>query len=218
MKEIIARGAEAVLYKEQYDGKPALVKERIKKSYRISQIDNKLRLERTRAEARLLNEAGRAGVAVPAVLAVDEKNAKIIMTFVDGARLKELLNSCGEKERKELAAKIGESIAKLHSHGIVHGDLTTSNMILSSEKLFLIDFGLGCFSKRAEDFGTDLAVLHEAVRSTHFEHLNVLWPIIVKSYENGFARSAGSENASQKALKALDDIEKRGRYVRRNEI
>jgi len=214
---IVARGAEAVLYKETFDGKPALVKERIKKSYRIPQLDTKLRLERTRTEARLLNEAARAGVAVPAVLAVDEKNAKIIMEFVDGKRLKELLNSCAEKERKELAASIGETVAKLHSHKIVHGDLTTSNIIQHDNKLFFIDFGLGYLSGRAEDFGTDLAVLHEAVRSTHFEHLNTLWPIIVKSYGKSFAQNTGSQNAAQKALKALEDIESRGRYVRKTE-
>jgi len=221
---VVARGAEAVLYKETVDGKAVLVKERVKKSYRIPQIDNKLRIERTRTEARLLNEAGRAGVAVPAVLNVDEKGAKIIMEYVDGVRLKELLNATDEKGHKELAAKIGETVARLHAHSIIHGDLTTSNMILSrsklpnGEKIFLIDFGLGCISGRAEDFGTDLAVLHEAVRSTHFEHLNTLWPIIVKSYGKSFAQNVGSQNGAQKALKALEDIEKRGRYVRRKEV
>ncbi len=223
MKDVIARGAEAVLYKETFDGRPALVKERVKKSYRISQLDIKLRVERTRTEARLLNEAGRAGVAVPAILSVDEKDSKIIMEFVDGKRLKELLNATDEKNRKELADMIGTSIAKLHSHNIIHGDLTTSNMILSSGRLFLIDFGLGHFSGRAEDMGTDLAVLHEAVRSTHFEHLKTLWPIIVKSYSAGFDGSASGARAAsfggaEKALKALEDIEKRGRYVRRKEL
>ncbi|MEM5814460.1 MAG: KEOPS complex kinase/ATPase Bud32 [Candidatus Aenigmatarchaeota archaeon] len=211
MREIIARGAEAVLYRDVYDGRPALVKERVKKSYRIPQLDIRLRIERTRTEARLLNEAGRAGVAVPAVLRVDEKNAKITMEYVDGKRLKELLNSTDEKSRKELAGLIGISVAKLHSHNIIHGDLTTSNMIRHDDKLFFIDFGLGFFSGRAEDMGTDLAVLHEAVRSTHFEHLNTLWGIIVKSYSASFA-------GAEKALKALEDIEKRGRYVRRKEV
>jgi len=216
MKDIVARGAEAFLYRDVYDGKAVLVKERIKKSYRISQIDNKLRLERTRTEAKLLNGAGRAGVAVPAVLAVDEKGAKIIMEFVDGKRLKELINETDDKTRKHLAEMLGETVGRLHAHNIVHGDLTTSNMILApskgsgGEKLFLIDFGLGFFSGRAEDRGVDLAVLHEAVRSTHFEHLNSLWTIIVKSYSASFA-------GSEKGLKALESIEKRGRYVRKTE-
>jgi Kae1-associated kinase Bud32 len=208
MKDVIARGAEAVLYRERFDGKSALVKERVGKSYRIPQIDRRLRLERTRTEARLLNEAGRAGVAVPATLAVDEKNAKIVMEYVDGARLKELLNTADERTGKELAEQVGASVAKLHSHGIIHGDLTTSNMIFSGGRLFFIDFGLGFFSGRAEDLGVDLAVLHEALRSTHFERLNTLWPIIVKSYSAAFG-------GAERALKALEDIERRGRYVRR---
>jgi Kae1-associated kinase Bud32 len=210
MKEIVARGAEAVLYKDVYDGKPVLVKERVKKSYRISQLDVKLRLERTRTEAKLLNEAGRAGVAVPAVLAVDEKGAKIIMEYVEGKRLKELINESDDKARKNLAGLLGETVGRLHAHNIIHGDLTTSNMILSSGRLFLIDFGLGYFSSRAEDRGVDLAVLHEAVRSTHFEHLNSLWTIIVKSYSASFG-------GAERGLKALENIEKRGRYVRKAE-
>lgn len=207
-KEVIARGAEAILYRDTFEGQPVLVKERIKKPYRILQIDERLRTGRTRTEARLMNEARRAGVAVPNILKTDERAAKIIMGFIDGPRLKELLNQTDEKNKKGLAKKIGASVARLHGHGIIHGDLTTSNMILFDDRVFFIDFGLGFFSSRPEDMGTDLAVLHEALRSTHFEHLNILWGIFVKSYSAALA-------AAPKALKALEDIEKRGRYVRR---
>jgi TP53 regulating kinase-like protein len=206
--QIVARGAEAVLYRELRDGKAVLVKERIKKSYRIAQIDEKLRLERTRAEARLMNEARRAGVAVPAVLAVDEKNAKIVMEFIDGARLKELLNETDDKTRISLAKLIGDAVAKLHSHNLIHGDLTTSNMIFCSGSIFFIDFGLGFFSSHPEDQGVDLAVLHEAIRSTHFQHLDAIWGGILSSYSTAFSAAA-------KSLKALEGIENRGRYVRR---
>ncbi len=204
--QILKRGAEAILY---LDSEKNLVKERIKKSYRLEQIDNKLRAERTRAEARLINEAGRAGVSVPKVFSVDKAGAKIIMEFLSGERLKEIFNSkLPLKEKEKLAEEIGKSIGLLHSHNLIHGDLTTSNVILSNNKIFFIDFGLGFQSNRAEDFATDLSVLKEALKSTHFKDLNSLWEQILSGYRKTFPES-------KKVFKALENIELRGRYVER---
>ncbi|HLE07760.1 MAG TPA: KEOPS complex kinase/ATPase Bud32 [archaeon] len=222
--QILKRGAEAILY---LDSEKNLVKERIKKSYRLPEIDLKLRAERTRAEARLINEAGRAGVSVPKIFFVDEAGAKIVMEFLSGERLKEIFNSeLPLKEKEKLAEKIGESIGKLHSHNLVHGDLTTSNLILHDRqnlkdsaspqnsqnfaggKIFFIDFGLGFQSSRAEDFATDLSVLKEALKSTHFKDLNSLWEQIISGYKKTFPEA-------EKVFKALENIELRGRYIER---
>jgi len=201
---IIARGAEAVLSREG----SSLVKERIKKGYRIPELDERIRRERTRREAKLLSEARRAGVPTPAILEVDEKNFKVVMAFIDGSRLKELINKgC---DLKEIGTSVGINIGKLHAAGIVHGDLTTSNMILSAKKVYFIDFGLGFFSQRAEDYAVDLAVLREAIKSTHFKHLNMLWGYIIQGYKD-------ANKEWEKVLKSLDNIEMRGRYVRRDE-
>lgn len=204
--EVIKRGAEAILY---LDSEKNLVKERIKKSYRLEQIDSKLRTERTRAEARLLNEAGRAGVSVPKIFSVDEAGAKISMEFLYGERLKEVFNSeIGIEKKKSLAEEIGKSVGKLHSHNLIHGDLTTSNLILKENKIFFIDFGLGFQSNKAEDFATDLSVLKEALKSTHFKDLNSLWAEILAGYKKTFPEP-------EKVFKALENIELRGRYVER---
>jgi len=195
----ISRGAEAVLSRNGDE----LVKDRIKKGYRVTELDVRIRKERTRMEAKLLNEARRAGVNTPDVLSVGGN--VIRMTFIDGRRMKELLNAGADLPR--LAEMIGEAVAKLHSAGIVHGDLTTSNMILHGGRLYLIDFGLGFFSPKVEDQATDLAVLYEALQSTHFKHLNTLWQNILKGY-GAYARSTD-------VLGQLEDIQKRGRYVKR---
>jgi len=200
--KILKRGAEAVLYKT--DG--SLIKNRIKKNYRIAQIDSQLRRQRTKLEARLLSEARRAGVATPQVFSVEEN--KIIMEFIDGKRLKELINKTNEKNREWIARSIGSAIGMLHNAGIIHGDLTTSNMIMKGEKIFFIDFGLGSFSKRIEDFAMDLSVLKEALKSTHYKYLNMLWQNIIRSYKEG-------NPDADKVLARLEEIEKRGRYVRR---
>lgn len=204
---IVKRGAEAVLYLDKLDSEDVLVKERVKKSYRISEIDNELRKQRTKSEAFLLSSARRVGVNTPKIFSVDEKGFKIVMEFIQGKRLKELLNETSDEERKEIAEKLGRSIALLHSNKIVHGDLTTSNMIFSDNKIYFIDFGLGFFSQRIEDYAVDLAVLKEALKSTHHKYLNLLWDSIMK----GYSINEGSEEV----LKRLEDIEKRGRYVKR---
>ena len=203
--KIIKRGAEAIIYLE----KEQLVKERVKKGYRIKEIDEPLRKGRTRKEARLINEARRVGVETPQILDIDEKNFKIIMEFLDGERLKELLNKTTDNNRRNLMNELGREVGKLHSAGIVHGDLTTSNLIFKDNKIYFIDFGLGEFSSRLEDLATDLSVLKEALKSTHFKYLEMLWESFIKGYRETFSNHA-------KVLKVLEDIGMRGRYVKRD--
>ncbi len=200
--KIIKRGAEAVLYKMDSQ----IIKDRIKKNYRIAELDNELRRQRTKLEARLLSEARRSGVATPQVFSVEEN--RIVMEHIEGERLKELINKTDEKSRKWIANHIGISVALLHNSEIIHGDLTTSNMILEGKKIYFIDFGLGSFSKRIEDFATDLSVLREALKSMHYKYLNSLWQNIIKAYKEK------NPNADA-TLKQLEQIEKRGRYVER---
>jgi Kae1-associated kinase Bud32 len=204
--QLIYRGAESILYIDDFEGEKVLVKERIKKSYRIPQIDEKLRKYRTREEVKLLTAARAVGVPTPNILHVDEKNYRIVMEFIDGQRIKELLNSSDEKTVEKTCIEIGKLVGKLHENGIVHGDLTTSNMILKDDKIFFIDFGLGSFSKRLEDQGTDLNLLLEALKATHFKVLNICWSNIVKGYKKEY-------KFADRVLEKVVEIEKRARYM-----
>ena len=194
---IIARGAEAVLRKEN----SALVKERVKKGYRIEQIDAKLRRSRTRRESALMREARRAGVLVPGI--TEEGSFIIKMEFISGKKVKDVLNgkNCGK-----ICTAVSESIAKLHENDIIHGDLTTSNMLLDKKGLYFIDFGLGFRSKRAEDKAMDLYLLKEALESTHFLLLEKAWKIVLKVYGKNYSEA-------QQVFAALKKIEKRRRYT-----
>ena len=198
----MARGAEAILYRK--DGE--LIKKRIKKSYRIEEIDTKLRKERTNREVRLLIEAKRNGVNVPSVIKKDIKNTKIIMEFIDGEILRDKLESLNANEFKNVCKQIGESISKLHKAGIVHGDLTTSNMMLKDGKVYFIDFGLGRFSSKIEDFAVDLHLLKEALIAKH----NKTWERALKEILSNY-----SHPKKDGILKRLEEIEKRGRYSKR---
>jgi len=179
MKEI-ARGAEAVLFRDN----SRLVKDRIKKGYRIPGLDTKIRKLRTRGEGRLLDRARRAGVNTPRVL--DSGESSLVMEFIEGRRVKDALNGMPKGERVRVYRLIGEAVAGLHSAGIMHGDLTTSNMILREGKLYIIDFGLGRMSERIEDQAVDLFLLFEALKSTHFEYLNEAWQYILKVYKQDY--------------------------------
>jgi Kae1-associated kinase Bud32 len=198
MKEI-ARGAEAVLFRDN----SRLVKDRVKKGYRIPELDTRIRKLRTRGEERLLDRARRAGVNTPRVL--DSGESSLVMEFIEGRRVKDALNGMPKGERVRVYRLIGEAVAGLHSAGIMHGDLTTSNMILRQEKLYIIDFGLGRMSERIEDQAVDLFLLFEALKSTHFEYLNEAWQYILKVYKQDYKRAG-------EALLRLGKIGKRRRY------
>ena len=206
--EIIKRGAEAILYIDYFEGMKVLVKERIKKSYRLEALDKKLRVERTRREANLMREARKVGVNTPQIFHVDEENCKIIMEFIDGKRLKDILDSWNEEKIERTFVEVGKCVGKMHSADIIHGDLTTSNILVKDDTIYFIDFGLGYFSKRIEDKGTDLNLFKEAIRATHPRLLNLCWQNIVIGYKQTFAEW-------EKVLKKVDEIEKRARYVER---
>ena len=198
--KILKQGAESIILLD----KNKIIKHRIKKSYRIKEIDEKIRKFRTRSEAKLLE---RSPVNVPKVLNVDEKDMKIEMQYLNGELLKDIFDKLKEKERLSLCKTLGEEISKLHSAEIIHGDLTTSNFILYNKEIYFIDFGLGFFSNKTEDKAVDLHLLKEALEAKHFENWKILLDKFFLSYEKVFGK-----RESQKIFDRIKVIEKRGRY------
>jgi len=203
--EIVQRGAEAILYKTERPEGVALVKDRVKKGYRLPELDERIRKQRTSMEARMLERARRAGVDTPRVWGAGD--GKITMEWIDGERVKDCLDGMPESGRMELYRLIGESVAKLHGAGLVHGDLTTSNMILKAGRLYIIDFGLGKSSKKVEDQAVDLHLFYEAVRSTHFRLLDEAWENVLKHYRLKY-------RIANEVLSQVDKIRTRRRYAR----
>jgi TP53 regulating kinase-like protein len=209
--KLIKKGAEANLYLANWHGKEVIIKKRIQKKYRIKALDEKIRLYRTIHEAQIMHEAKKAGVATPTIFFVDEIEKAIIMEYIKGVRVKELLDSLKPNQRINLCLEIGKIIGKLHKKGIIHGDLTTSNMIfIDNEKIFFIDFGLSFYSFREEDRGSDLLLMKRAFSSTHFKFFNKCF----KSVVEGYKEEIGIKEAL-KTLNKVNEIEKRGRYAER---
>ena len=180
-------------------------KRRISKSYRIHQIDKQLINSRTKEEAKLMIEARKNGVSVPIIYDVDLKNGIITMQYLKGKRVKDVLNDLNEKQRKDLCKKIGENIASFHNNDIIHGDITTSNMIMVNDKVHFIDFGLGEKNAEVEAKGVDLHVLMEAIESTHSKYSNC-FNYVLEGYKKQYKDNANS------VIKKIEEIVKRGRY------
>lgn len=216
---LIKKGAEANLYLESIEevfnlpNKTMLIiKHRMPKKYREPQLDRRLRENRTALEAKLIADAKTAGVATPIIYEVDKKGTRIIMEFVEGTQVKMVIDKLKEAERKKLCEMIGRNIARLHQAGIVHGDLTTSNIILTKEgQVFFVDFGLGEYNNSLEARGVDLHLLKRTLKSTHFRIADKAFHAILKGYEEEFGEGA------REISKRVDEIEKRGRYIPREE-
>lgn len=183
------RGAEAVISESNIIGITSVVKERIPKIYRVKQLDSKLRTERTKREARLLNKAKSIGVLCPTVLEVSE--FRIAMTEIKGKRP-------DLSKNKFAARKTGEYMAMLHASDIIHGDYTPANLILSGKTLFVIDFGLGFNSFDVEDKAVDVLTMLKAVPEA-----------AQKAFIAGYSKYKNAKSV----LRRVEEVKKRARYV-----
>lgn len=198
-QEIISQGAEALILLN----KNKIIKRRVRKSYRIQELDEKIRKLRTRSETKLLEKASKI-ISTPKIIKSDEKSKEILMEFIKGKKLSEHLDNFSEKKQLKIFRQIGKNIAKLHDSDIIHGDLTTSNMILKKDELYMIDFGLGFISHKIEDKAVDLHLLKQALEAKHFRNWEKLFNEIIKSYK--------ISKDSKKVFERIKQIEKRGRY------
>ena len=206
---LIKKGAEASLYLAHWHGREAIVKKRLPKKYRPSRLDERIRTYRTAHEPQLLHEAKKAGVPTPLIYLVDVKNAIIVMEFIAGKQLKQLLGKVSRAQRRSLCLKVGDLIGKLHEHSIVHGDLTTSNMILDSKgRIFFVDFGLGEKTEELEARAVDLHLMRRALQSTHFTFADECFEAVME----GYGRVLSAKTAREVSEK-IREIERRGRYV-----
>lgn len=201
---LIKKGAEADIYLIDWYGKKAIRKFRKPKNYRNKLLDEEIRKKRTLHEAEMLSSAKKAGVTTPLIYFVDPKSCEIIMQYIKGKLVRDIL----AKDLK-LSRGMGIHTAKLHSNNIVHGDLTTSNFILYDGKLVLIDFGLSFYSDRIEDKAVDIRLIKEIMSSAHATIFKNAFDLFIKGYESVLGSSF-----TLKILKKVSEIEKRGRYAR----
>jgi TP53 regulating kinase-like protein len=206
---LIKKGAEASLYLEDWHGQKVILKKRLSKKYRVPELDKEIQNQRTRHEPQIMHRAKEAGVPTPIIFLVDLEEATIIMEYVEGKQVKHVLNDLPQNERRKLCRHIGELVGKLHDNGIVHGDLTTSNMILTPMgEVVFIDFGLSEQTWELEARGVDLHLMKRAIASTHFMHSDECFEAVIAGYERIMGKKATNE-----VLEKIAEIERRGRYI-----
>ena len=206
---LLKKGAEASLFLEEWHNRKVIMKRRLPKKYRLPELDLEIRSQRTVHEPNIIHKAKEAGVPTPTIFMVDVAEANIIMEFVEGKQIKEILDHVSMEERLSLSGHIGGMIGRLHKHGIIHGDLTTSNMILAPYgKVVFVDFGLSERSMELESKGVDLHLMKRALQSTHYKFAKECFEAVMK----GYVEVVGKEE-TKKVMEKMREIAKRGRYV-----
>lgn len=212
---MIKQGAEGKLYKSTYNGKECLIKERFVKNYRNIDLDTQLTKGRMKAEEKAIKRCSNAGIKVPEVYKVDMHERKMYMEyFGDSKTAKDVIIEWFKNNQSdkidELVKRIGEIIGQLHSNNIIHGDLTTSNILINPKQnedkydIIMIDFGLSSYSESVEDKGVDLYVLERALLSTHSNQPQ-LFETILGSY-----KLSNQKNLSE-VISRFEEVRARGR-------
>ncbi|MEM2214178.1 MAG: Kae1-associated kinase Bud32 [Candidatus Nezhaarchaeales archaeon] len=204
--KIIKKGAEAELYLIDFLGIPAILKKRIPKPYRAKELDAHIRRMRTSHEVTMMFHARVCGVPVPAIYDVDPDEGVIIMEYIPGPTLKEM--TLKDYEVSSIFKLVGFYVGKMHLNNIVHGDLTTANIIVPEpEKPFFVDFGLAERTGELEAIGTDVHLMLRALESTHYSKVKELFNAFLRGYREIMGGKV------ENVLKKVQEIRRRGRYV-----
>ncbi|MBN2094909.1 MAG: Kae1-associated serine/threonine protein kinase [Candidatus Aenigmarchaeota archaeon] len=190
--KLIAQGAEAKVYLTDEN---KILKERVKKSYRITELDSFLRKTRTKKEAKIISDAKRLGLNAPVIF--DTTDFTIEMELIEGKKLKDILTN---DNSGKFCRKIGLAVSKMHDGSLVHGDLTTSNILVKEEEIYFIDFGLSIETKSLEQKAADLLTLFQNFQSVHPDV--ECWKHFLEGYRN-----------QEKVLQTFEKMLKRRRYI-----
>ena len=202
--KLLKKGAEGDIFLISWNKKKAILKDRKKKDYRNSSLDQRIRKQRTIRECEIISEVKSFGVSTPLIYNMDTKNCTIIMQYIVGT----LVNDLSELNLIKSCIEIGKIVGLMHKNGIMHGDLTTSNFIISKGKMFVLDFGLANKTMKPEDHAVDLRLLKEILNSAHTKIMNKAWSNFLKGYKSVVGTAYFS-----KITNLVKVIESRGRYA-----
>lgn len=197
------------MVKGEWCGLAAVYKLRKRLPYRLKSLDDEIRRQRTYHEAEMLRSARQAGVATPHVYYVDPGRATLVIEYVPGDRMKDLVARLTPERSARLFERLGADVARLHRAGIMHGDLTTANVVRRGSDLVFLDFGLSLHSTRTEDHAVDLRLIKETIVGAHSE---VAQGALAALF-SGYCGVAGAPR-SKLVLRQLASVERRGRYAR----
>lgn len=206
--KLLKRGAESEVRLGEYMGRPSVFKLRVVKPYMDRRLGEMLASQRTIKEASIIAHALKLGVPAPMLYAVYPSLRLIVMEYIEGPTLKDVLSAGGAGgSGASMLVEAGRILARLHSSGIAHGDPTTSNYIAGGEGLVLIDYGLSEYSTDVEDMAVDVHLFRRSVESTHASIAGEAFKLFARGY------SAEYGEGSERVFSRAEEIRLRGRYV-----
>ncbi len=204
MLKLVKKGAEADIYLTSWNGHNSILKIRKKKDYRVHSLDTRIRTLRTIREAKMISETKSFGITTPLVYFVDEKKCEMYLQFVQGKLVRDL----PIKQIVKICKDIGRIVGILHKNGVMHGDLTTSNFILTQQGLVILDFGLSQKTDKIDDYAIDLRLFKEVLNSAHAQIVDKSWASFIQGYKKILGNLL-----TEKVVNQVLVIEKRGRYA-----
>jgi Kae1-associated kinase Bud32 len=183
----VSEGAEAEIRAVDWWGFPALAKSRGAKRYRPKALDERLRRERTRTEARLLVEARRLGVRTPIIYDLDVERSQLTLEELPGPTLKAILEDPAIPPATVVRAvtTFGAALGRLHAGRVSHGDLTSSNVLFPGGPdgpAALLDLSMGSRNAGVEELGIDLHLVEEDLKA-----LSARAPSLIRAFHAGYA-------------------------------
>lgn len=228
------QGAESKIYFGLHSNKRCVIKHRFPKTYRHEILDKKLTKERTKRERRMIEKVGSSSSELapymPKVLW--SNGGTLLMTEITDCDTvyNFIENTCPMPNG--LDKLIGKCLADLHNIGVIHGDVTTCNLLLKRKQnahdsmspvkkikpddifethiVIPIDFGLSTGSNHAEERAVDLYVLERALISTHFSDSD-FFKNILESYIEFINEDTCEPPGKQKIIDRYRDVKSRGR-------
>ncbi len=207
---LLAKGAEASIFCGSFLEKPIVLKHRLPKSYRLPKIDQTIRSQRLRAEARIMTMAWRSRVRVPVLLGIDFDKQTLLIEKIPGNILFSLMSPKYVTELKLIFEDIGKQVGLLHKNDIIHGDLTVFNIIIINNKTsWLIDFGLGQISMEIEKKADDLLTFYSTLKAISSDH-----QALFKKFQLGYLQLY---EKGKNTFEHMKKIQSRARYIARKD-
>lgn len=210
-------GAEAEVRSGIWLGISAVKKKRLPRTWRHPDLDRTLTRRRLDAECRAMRRLSTCDIQIPSILQLDRATHTLVMSRLPGRPLIELLRE-GVDEVENMLSKVGMMIRQMHRQGVVHGDLSTNNILWDKDTPALVDLGLSRLTTEIEHFGIDLHVLQEILSGSHPEYEDAM-----SAVESGYLAfdeiagptpntSGGALPSAEQVIKRLEDIRSRVRY------
>ena len=148
--------------------------------------------ERFKIEAKAAAQLNHPNIAtIHSIEDVDDE-LFIVMEYIDGKELKEIINSgpLAIDETLDISLQIAKGLQTAHENGVVHRDIKTANIMLTGKgDVKIMDFGLAKFmgqvglTKTRATVGTVAYMSPEQARGENVDHRTDIWSFGVVLYE-----------------------------------